>query len=396
MPSTTENHPRDWPGRLVPYWIDDADVLRVDVKEDERPGRDSLGNAGHVTRTTQCGALGVQWTRGRIVRYLEGAGLQTLRDVQGQSEMHRAPVEQAPEEVDPFLVEDSLNVLVRGRDFPGQQRAVLEAKVEALRRELEDGTTDPSRRDSIANMLRSMEDGLRSTVELRAVRRRFKPAVTVREPIESLGTVLAVRPGSRLVYRVNSIDQEAGEEGEPDPMVFHVVALGKREAVLLYTGGVHGLRHLRDLDQSAIHDAWFANRERCRTEATAPWIGRGVYRDLVECGASEVIIHRRRDPEPVALEKIGEDVSVVRVDGRPMEVPVIRCRTSRDDDLIILADEANPLVLRLEESGADLVRTIDDIRSAPGHAINLPGETEMERALEEARRRLDASMPEMA
>jgi hypothetical protein len=77
------------------------------------------------------------------------------------------------------------------------------------------------------------------------------------------------------------------------------------------------------------------------------------------------------------VEKVGEDRSYVRIDGRPYEVPVIRCRTSRDDDLVVLADPESPLVLRLVEAGADLVRTIDAVVSPPGRLFEFPGDREL-------------------
>jgi hypothetical protein len=146
-------------------------------------------------------------------------------------------------------------------------------------------------------------------------------------------------------------------------MIFHVVAVGAREVALLYTGGVHGFRHVADLEQGRVHHAWFSNREKVRTEATAPWIGRRTFAELRDRGASEIVIQRRRDPSPVALERIGEERVPLRVDGGPVEVPAFVCRTSRQDRLVVLADAESPLVLRLEEAGADLVRTIGSVVS---------------------------------
>jgi hypothetical protein len=132
---------------------------------------------------------------------------------------------------------------------------------------------------------------------------------------------------------------------------------------------VHGFRHITDLEAGNVHHAWFANREKSRTDSTAPWISRNLFKDLREKGAAEIVIHRRRDMAPVAIEKVGDDTSFVRMDGKPYEVPVMRARTSRDDDLVILADPDNPMVLRLVETGADLVRTIDEIHSPPGEQL---------------------------
>jgi hypothetical protein len=355
--------------------VDSAEVLKVDERDDDRPGRDSLGTPGRIQSQSQLGLLRVTRPRDTIVEELVETGLTTLRDNAAETELERAPAEEPSLLLaDPFLLEDRLTVRVEGRQFPGAQRQILERKVAQLRSELEDPKTKPSRRKAVGPMLEELEQGLRSKVEVRSIKRRFQPHVQIKDAVDSVGDILPIRAGTRLVYRVNSIDQAAGEEGEAEPMVFHVIAMGQREAVVLYTGGVHGMRHLRDLEESPVHNAWFANRERAKTDATAPWLGRRVYRDLVECGSGEVVIHRRRDPEAIAIEKIGEDRSIVRVDGRPLDVPVIRCRTSQDDDLVVLADPQNPLVLRLEEAGADLLRTIDDVLSAPGHPYLFPGD----------------------
>jgi hypothetical protein len=363
---TSDSVPADWPEGLAPFWIGEAEVLDTAASEDERPGRDSLGNAGSVRSRSEAGKVTVHWPRGRVVRRLEQSGLATLRDTRGECELHRAVTDLPAADVDPFLLENSVRVLVRGRDFPGQQRAVLEAKAEALRRELDDPSTTQERREKVEGMLRAMEDGLRATVEMRAVTRRFRPVVHVDRPCDTLGEVVPLGPGWRLLYRVRSRDPESGElipleDADDGLMVFHVVALGDRQAVLLYTGGVHGMRHLTDLESSDLHDAWFVNRERSRTEATAPWISRAVYRELAENGTSRVVVHRRRDAEPVSLTKVGEETLTLRVDDADVEVPVLRCESGKDDELLILADPKSPLVLYLRESGAELVRTIEAV-----------------------------------
>jgi len=361
-----KSHPADWPDGLSHYWIDDAMVLATDLAEEERPGRDSLGNAGRIRSRTQHGKLTVHWPRGRVVRHLENAGLDTLRDTRTESELRRMRGDLAPEEVDPFLLEDSVHVLVTGRQFPGRQRALLEAKAETLRRELDDPRTGDERRELVTGMLTSMEDGLRAAVEMRATKRRFRPAVQVAAPCASLGEIVPLSAGWRIVYSVRSIDPDTGEpevlDCEDDGvMVFHVVAVGEAEAVLLFTGGMHGLRHVAALEHSAIHDAWFVNRERTRTDATAPWIGRGLYRDLMEHGEAQMIVHRRRDVEPVTVRRTGEGTTTLRVGDEDVEVAVVYCETDRKDELTILADETSPLVLRMREAGAELERRIEAV-----------------------------------
>lgn len=369
----------DWPHALDPYRLDDADVLGADTRRRERPSRDTLGNPGHETSLRHRGRLSLRRPVARVLADYEELGFHVVRRHGPEIDLRRdrRPVTDVVD-VDPFLLDDSVTVRIEGREFPGQQRALIEAKCESLREELANPGLDDSRRLVVQKMLDDFDRGLRTVVHLQQLTRRFRPTVSIREPRESIGELVPVRAGVRLVYRVNTIDHDAGEEGAAEPMVFHVVGLGESEAVLLYTGGVHGLRHLRDLDESPVHHAWFANRERVKTDSTAPWLGRRTFADLMEYGSSEIVIHSRRDAEPIGIEKIGEDESYVRVDGRPLPVPVIRCRTTRDDDLVVLRDPESPLVLRLEEHGAELLRTIDDILSAPGHEFVFPSESAFE------------------
>lgn len=358
---------RSWPSQLSKYWIESAEVISTDANEEEKPGRDSLGNPGRVLVVRHSGRLGVRWPRGRVVERMATCGLRPVRDTAEETELAEPRAADISEGIDPFLLERTVAVTVRGREFTGDQRAVIEMKVARLRREFEDAATQAVRKAAAGRMLRDLEDGLASTLDVRTVERRFRPAVSVKDPVATIGTVVPLRPGSRIVYSVAAVKPEPGDDAESEPMVFHLVGLGAREAVLLYTGGVHGQRHLRDLEESCVHHAWFANRERVKTEATAPWIGRKLYRGLVAQGCGEIVVHKRRDPQPVAVDKVGEGVASVVVDGRKTDVPVIHCRTSRDDELVVLADPESPLLLRLVEAGAELVRTIDAIHSVPAH-----------------------------
>jgi hypothetical protein len=365
---------KQWPSQLASCWVDSAEVLSATADEEEKPGLDSLGNPGRVLVVRHVGRLGVRRPRGRVVKDLLARGLTSVRDTAEETELSRPRAAEQSVDVDPFLLEKSVVVTVRGRDFPGAQRAMIEAKVDALRREFEDAATSPERKDAAAKLLGQFEEGMTSTLDVRAVVRRFRPVVALKDPVESIGRLLPISAGMRIVYRVDPVKPEKGEDGETEPMVFHVVALGAHEAVILYTGGVHGQRHLRDLEDSVVHHAWFANRERVKTDATAPWIGRRLYRDLADRGAGEIVVHKRRDAHPVAVTKLAEERACIRVDGRPLEVPVLRCKTSLDDELVVLADPESPLLLRLVETGAELVRTIEEIHSAPGRPFRLPDE----------------------
>ena len=117
---------------------------------------------------------------------------------------------------------------------------------------------------------------------------------------ETDDNVGAMRSGGVVFPR----DQEFEDDGV---MVFHVVAVGEAEAVLLFIGGVHGLRHVAALEHSAIHDAWFVNRERARTDSTAPWIGRGlVDEDLPQRARLRPVAGLRRSSRDHAGQAVGQ------------------------------------------------------------------------------------------
>src|SRR6185503_8636996 len=71
--------PNEWPAALSRCWIESARILASNSEEEEKPGRDALGNPGRVRVVRHTGRLGVDWPRGRVVRRLEAAGLRTTR-----------------------------------------------------------------------------------------------------------------------------------------------------------------------------------------------------------------------------------------------------------------------------------------------------------------------------
>jgi hypothetical protein len=354
-----------WPADLSAWRIDGADVVSHGRDDEERPGRDSLGNPGRVRVTRASGRLRITEPRTALVARYQERGLKPIRVTAAETELVTPRDAAAAAGADPFLLERSVSVVVRGREFPGAQRAAVEAKLATVRREAADASTSPERRAAAEKMLRDLEEGLASVIDVRAVERRFLPAVSVADPVESMGTVVALRAGSRIRYSVGSVRPAEGEDVTEDPMVFHLLALGAREVVMLYTGGVHGQRHVRDLDGSVVHNAWFANRERVRTDATAPWIGRRLFRSLADTGRGEIVIHRRRDAAPVEVTVAERVVHPLCVDGTMTEVPALRCVTACEDEMIVLDDAANPLVLRLVEAGAELLRTVDAVHTEP-------------------------------
>ncbi len=354
-----------WPRDLSAWRVDGADVVSHGKDDEQRPGRDSLGNPGRIRVTRANGRLRVVQPRAALVGVYQERGLRPIRVTAAETELVTPRDAAVTADADPFLLERSVSVIVRGREFPGAQRAAVQAKLAAVRREAADPATSADRRAAAEKLVKDLAEGLATVVDVKTVERRFLPAVHVAEPVESLGSVVALRAGSRIRYSVGPSRPQEGEDVTEDPMVFHLLALGAREVVLLYAGGVHGQRHLRDLEDSVVHNAWFANRERVRTEATAPWIGRALFRSLAETGRGEVVIHRRRDAAPVEVTVKGRVRQALCVDGAMVEVPALHCTTACDDEMVVLDDAANPLVLRLVESGAELLRTIDAVHTQP-------------------------------
>lgn len=356
-----------WPADLSAWRVEGAEVLSHGRDDEQRPGRDSLGNPGRVRVTRANGRQRIVEQRSALVGVFQARGLRPIRVTAAETELVTPRDAAATADADPFVLERSVSVVVRGREFPGAQRAAVLAKLEAVRREATDASTSAERRAAAEKMLRDLEEGLATVVDVKSVERRFLPAVSVASPVASMGSVVALRAGSRIRYSVAPARPAEGEDVTEDPMVFHLLAIGAREVVMLYTGGVHGQRHLRDLDGSAVHNAWFANRERVKTDATAPWIGRALFRSLSETGRGEVVIHRRRDEMPVEVTLAGRVTHPLCVDGSMVEVPAIRCTTACEDELVVLDDAANPLVLRLVEAGAELLRTVDAVYTQPSH-----------------------------
>ena len=205
--------PDDWPKVFAKYWWEGAELLSYDASDDERAGRDSLGIPGRIRERRAVAIVRERRTHAVARRALEDAGLRVLVSDSERAEMDRPRAVETAEMADPFLLEDRVSATVRGRSFPGQQRAMIEAKCDALKRELADLAVVAKRRVAAAAMLHGLEEGLATIVELRAIERRFVPQVPLPQPRDAMGTVLPICRGARLVYRVNSVDADFHRHG---------------------------------------------------------------------------------------------------------------------------------------------------------------------------------------
>src|SRR5262245_21636739 len=129
-----EGH-ESWPGDLSAWRIDGAGVVSHGRDDEERPGRDSLGNPGRVRVTRANGRLRIAEPRAALVAHYQERGLRPIRVTAAETELVTPRDAAATEGADPFLLERSVSVVVRGREFPGAQRAAVLAKLEAVRRE---------------------------------------------------------------------------------------------------------------------------------------------------------------------------------------------------------------------------------------------------------------------
>jgi hypothetical protein len=335
----------EWPEAFGRWRWDGAELLGSETADDVQAGQDSLGTPGRIrTRRTTARARDVK-TAAAVRDLLAGAGMSVVATEPERIELSEPPAAGEGSHLDPFALEHRVHATVRGRAFPGGQRAAVEAKVTSLRRELADPALPEKRRGDVSLMLRRLEEGLETTVELRSVDRRFAPSVPVTVARTQIGTALPLRVGSRIVYRVEPrpVPGAVASEEDVGALAFHVVALGAAEAAFVVAGEIHGFRHVVDLDGGRVHDAWFVNRERSRTEATAPWLGRAVFRELSAKGSATLILARRRDALPIGVEVVERSTRRVRCEGRDAEVPVLVCLTSRDDEMVVVDDAENPL-----------------------------------------------------
>ena len=65
---------------------------------------------------------------------------------------------------------------------------------------------------------------------------------------------------------------------------------------------------------------------------------------------------------PIAIDAVGDQTLSIKHLGEETDVPTLMAKTEAGDRLWILSDEESPLVLRMEEAGSELVRTITEVR----------------------------------
>jgi hypothetical protein len=327
---------------------------------EEKPGTDSFGNPGTTVLQRVSSEVRMEGTRDELVEGYLDAGFDPLpRDSHRADDHARLRLDRL-DPSNPFLFEREVQAGIGGRQVTALQREVLEKKVASLRSELADGRANSRRKVMVTEMIRELETGLLARVSIDLTTRSFRPAPLFQDGAR-LGRLLPLSRLSQLVYHVRP--QGVEEEDDSEPMYLTMLGVGEKKVAFLFSGGIAGQRTACDLDGGVAHHAWFRNRKVDETADTAPWISRNQFAELTLSGETQIIVRRGRDEEPIRMRAVGKEP--VRVDylGERVEVPTVVAETDADDRFWVLVDQESPLVLRLEEAGADLVRKITEVRA---------------------------------
>ena len=346
---------------VTPYLLAGATLSQAQSRIDKHPEFDSFGNEGTLClETILAGAASETGRETVIEEYREAGFVELPGDSHREDDAARFRFDKL-DPSDPFLFEHQVEIGVRGRELSGIQRKVLTKKVESLRGEIASKGLEPDRRTAAVQMLNDLREGLLTRLDVSYTRRSFRPRIHHYEDAV-LGDLVPLAPLSQLVYRVEPIEPD--DDPEPaEPMYITLLGSGPNIATVLFSGGIAGQRTSRDLDGGVAHHAWFQNRQTVSTDDTAPWLGRRIFGELLDKGESRMVVRWERDPEPIEVRRVGEEDVSLKVHGEIRTVPTLLAETAMGDRLRILADRASPLVLELMERGAELRRTIDEVRS---------------------------------
>jgi hypothetical protein len=344
-----------------PFIFVDHEMKDATCDREETDDQDSFGNAGkiaveHFTATV----LSEDDPDAVAEGYLEAGFTQLPRDALQEDDQVRLRLDRL-DPSNPFVWENEVEVGVGGRSLVGSQRDLLAKKVASLKKELSDDGLDPGRRETAARMIQELNTGLLTRIRIEMKRRCFKMGPML-ETGGVLGKLIPLSRMSQLVYTVIPQDPEDREEDDGEAMYLTILGVSETEAAFMFSGGILGQRTITDLESGVAHHAWFQNRENVVSADTAPWVSRRVYRELTDLGTSEIVIRWGREQEPIAVKKVGEEEVELRVLDEDRTFPALVAETENDDRLWILMDEESPLVLRMHEAEAELLRSIDEVR----------------------------------
>jgi hypothetical protein len=346
---------------FLPFFPPGSQVRSSECEREELEGEDQLGNTGTTILVTTTASAYCESPGEELRSHYEREGFTEL-PADSFEEDDRARVQKIlADPSNPFLLEHVVRVGIRWRELLPGHRAALEKKRAELAALVSGGRKSKRRRARAAQMLEDLEEGLLSRLELRSTRRLFRM-----DPFIGNGTPLGKRvPLSRmdqLVYRVEPREKSEEDDEPAEPMYLTILGTDDFRVAFLFSGGILGQRVVTDLEEGVAHHAWFQNRRSVLTDDTAPWVSRSLFRELKERGESEMVVRWGRDEAPIPVRRTGEDEIGLRTPAGERQVPVLVAETAKEDRLWILEDPESPLVLRLVETGADLLRTVDEVR----------------------------------
>jgi len=322
---------------------------------------DAFGNAGTlILEKIEATALSME-DRGAIVEHYLAAGFVELpRDSLKDDDQARFRLDRL-DPSNPFVWEHVVEVAVGGRTLVGSQRNILAGKLKSLRAELKGDKVKPARREQAEKMIEELESGLLLRLSVELCRRSFlmRPLFTAGT---TLGTVLPLGCMTQLVYNVVPSDPDEREDDDGESLYFTLLGADERQVSFLFSGGILGQRTVTDLEDGLAHHAWFQNRKASEAPDTAPWVSRRVYRELRDRGESHLVVKWGREDVPIHIAAKGSEELSVLVFGEERRLPTLVAETEKEDRLWILDDQDSPLVLKMIEEEADLLRTIDEVR----------------------------------
>jgi hypothetical protein len=344
------------------YVLEGAELGDSSRDFEEWEGEDNFGNPGVVAVEKIVGtALTPASVEEVTEQYRERSFAELPRDSLKEDDLARLRYSLL-DPSDPFLWESDVEVGVGGRELSAMQRTALTKKLTMLRAQAEKANGNDAEREDAERMIEELEAGLMTRITVEVNRRTFRVEPLVHAD-DTLGQIVPVSRMSQLVYTVTPLD---GEDSS-DPMYLTVLGAAPGQVTFLFTGGIAGQRLVTGLDNGVAHHAWFQNRQNSLTDDTAPWVSCRIYGELASRGESEIVIRWEREEKPIAIRKTGEDVVELTKYGETARVPVLVAETEKEDRLWIVADPVSPLVLRMEEKGADLLRQVEEVRQLEGY-----------------------------
>jgi hypothetical protein len=349
-------------GKAVsPFLFGAVQLKDADCDRSVSAKTDAFGNAGTLVQERfEAIALSMEDREEILARYVDAGFVELPRDSLRDDDQARFRLDRL-DPSNPFVWEHEVEIAVGGRSLVGSQREILAKKLASLREELKGDKVKPARREQAEKMIEELESGLLLRLSVELNRRSFvmKPLLTTGT---NLGTLVPLGYMSQLVYTVVPLDPEEREEDDGESLYFTVLGADERQVSFLFSGGILGQRTVTDLEDGLAHHAWFQNRKANEAPDTAPWVSRRIYRELRDGGESSIIVKWGREDIPIHIAAKGSEELPVLVHGEEKRFPTLVAETEKEDRLWILEDQDCPLVLKMQEEEADLLRTIDEVR----------------------------------